>query len=242
MDVNQAIVQVYRSNSNKDDPSLTQIGYSGAQLVGRSLSNKQLNIHTIYTSPSLRCIQTAKSIVSSLNTRRLPRIRIEYALFEPLAFVSKVTFHGIFKDDKVPKFITKEELTNNKFHFDEKYTSVMNYEELKQMFGQEKTITDFYKRVEHAVNRIVGGKRKRGGIIIISHAPVLDCIFRLLTNRTDLPKTAGDLQRLIHNYPRCSVTTLQFFPENLQWENRADIVPPLSYWHMTTMVNIPDFD
>lgn len=57
MDVNQAIIQVYRSNSNKDDPSLTQIGYSGAQLVGRSLSNKQLNIHTIYTSPSLRCIQ-----------------------------------------------------------------------------------------------------------------------------------------------------------------------------------------
>lgn len=60
MDTSQAIMTVIRSGgveSYIDDPPLTQIGRASAELVGRSLSERNFHIHTIYTSPSLRCLQ-----------------------------------------------------------------------------------------------------------------------------------------------------------------------------------------
>lgn len=64
----------------------------------------------------------------------------------------------------------------------------------------------------------------------------------MMTNRTDMPRTMGDMQRLIHHYPRCSVTSLQYNPLRKIWENRRDIIPPLLYWHDNCTVNIPNFD
>lgn len=67
MDINQAVVTVSRASgpdAYADDPPLTQVGYSGAQLVGRSLSKRSLNIHTVYSSPSLRCIQVSQKFTS----------------------------------------------------------------------------------------------------------------------------------------------------------------------------------
>lgn len=65
MDTHQAIVTVKRSGGFEnyiDDPPLTQIGRASAELVGRSLSERSFNIHTIYTSPSLRCLQVSLTV------------------------------------------------------------------------------------------------------------------------------------------------------------------------------------
>uniref|UniRef100_A0A183UVJ7 Phosphoglycerate mutase family protein n=1 Tax=Toxocara canis TaxID=6265 RepID=A0A183UVJ7_TOXCA len=232
MDVNQAVVTVRRAlgpDSYLDDPPLTQVGYSGAQLVGRSLSMRSLNINTVYTSPALRCIQTAISIINAMNLKKPLRIRIEPALFEPLRFYSKI-----------PEFLSSDDLAFNGYTVDERYKPMMSIDDLKVMLRTELRPRDIYSRVERAVQRILAG-RKEGGVLVISHAPILDAMFRLLTNREDLPRTVGDLQRMVHNYPPCSVTTLQQDPMTLKWENREHLVGPLSYWHVTTMVNIPEF-
>ncbi|VDK39863.1 unnamed protein product [Gongylonema pulchrum] len=93
MDTSQTVVTVARTGGPdcySDDPPLTQTGRAGAELVGRSLSERSLNIHTVYTSPSLRCLQTASAIISALNSRKPPRLRIEPALFEPLSFITRI--------------------------------------------------------------------------------------------------------------------------------------------------------
>lgn len=57
-----------------------------------------------------------------------------------------------------------------------------------------------------------------------------------------MPRTMGDMQRLIHYYPRCSVTILQYNSLKKIWENRQDIIPPLTFWHASCIVNVPNFD
>lgn len=86
MDTGQAVVTVMRSGGFRkyvDDPPLSQIGRAGAELVGRSLSERSFHIHTIYTSPSLRCLQvrfnmfTQSSISNSFHC-----ITVQYFHFE----------------------------------------------------------------------------------------------------------------------------------------------------------------
>uniref|UniRef100_A0A915PF99 Protein UBASH3A-like protein n=1 Tax=Setaria digitata TaxID=48799 RepID=A0A915PF99_9BILA len=234
MDTSQAIVTITRpggSESHVDDPPLTQIGRASAELVGRSLSKKSFRIHTIYTSPSLRCLQTAIAIMSTINCRESIRLRIEPALFEPLSFTGKV-----------PQFLSLRDLRANGYVCDERYIPVVSISDLKSSLQQEVRPSDIQLRVEKAANRILSGRKQEGGILIISHAPVLDTLYRIVTNRTDMPRTMGDMQRLIHYYPRCSVTILQYNSVTEMWENRQDIVPPLTFWHTNCIVNVPNFD
>lgn len=72
MDTSQAVVTVTRTGGPDcyaEDPPLTQIGRAGAELVGRSLSERTLNIHTIYTSPSLRCLQVSLILINHIRIR-----------------------------------------------------------------------------------------------------------------------------------------------------------------------------
>ncbi|VDK89500.1 unnamed protein product [Litomosoides sigmodontis] len=234
MDTRQAIVAVKRSGgfeSSIDDPPLTQIGRASAELVGRSLSERSFHIHTIYTSPSLRCLQTAIAIISTLNCREALKLRIEPALYEPLSFIGKV-----------PQFLSEQDLQTNGYVCDEYYVPVVSVNDLKSSLQWELRPSDVQIRVEKVVQRILSGKRKEGGILIISHAAMLDALYRIMTNRRDWPRTMGDMQRMIHCYPRCSVTILQYNPLQKIWENRQDIFPPFTYWHDNCIVNVPNFD
>ncbi|KAM3718627.1 Steroid-phosphate phosphatase [Dirofilaria immitis] len=234
MDRNQAVVTIKRSGGSEnhlDDPPLTQIGRASAELVGRSLSGRNFHIHTIYTSPSLRCLQTAIAIISTLNCREPRRLRIEPALYEPLSFIGKV-----------PHFLNSRDLRANGYVCDEHYIPAMSADDLKSSLQQELRPSDIQMRVEKAVNKILSDWKQEGGILIISHAPVLDALYRIITNRTDLPRTMGDMQRLLYYYPHCSVIILQYNPLTEVWENRQDIVPSLTYWHDNCIANVPNFD
>ncbi|CAG9538560.1 unnamed protein product [Cercopithifilaria johnstoni] len=234
MDINQAIMTVKRSGGFENhvhDPPLTQIGRGSAELVGRCLSEKSFHIHTIYTSPSLRCLQTAIAIISALNYRKPLRLCIEPALYEPLSFIGKV-----------PEFLSSKDLQANGYVCDEHYIPVMSINDLKSSLQWELRPSDIQMRIEKVVNRILSGQKQEGGILIVSHAPMLDALYRMITNRTDMPRTIGDMQRLICYYPHCSVTILQYNPLIKVWENRRDIIPSLLYWHNNCTANVPNFD
>ncbi|VDM97393.1 unnamed protein product [Thelazia callipaeda] len=238
MDIDQAVMTVIRPDNLEnsiEDPPLTQIGRSSAELIGRSLSDRSFHIHTIYSSPSLRCIQvafiTAIALMSTLNYRKLPRFRIEPALFEPFSLCHKI-----------PKFLSPRDLQINGYAFDEHYKSVMSITDLINAFHQELRPSDIQKRVEKIVHRILSGRKQEGGILIISHAPILDVIYRILTNRHDMPRTMGDVQRLIHNYPRCSITVLQYNPMTDFWENQQNAISQPTDWLSSSRVNVPNFD
>uniref|UniRef100_A0A914P622 Uncharacterized protein n=1 Tax=Panagrolaimus davidi TaxID=227884 RepID=A0A914P622_9BILA len=88
IDLNQPVKILDRSPSDlyRNDSPLTQVGSISSQLLGRGMALKSAYVHTVYSSPALRCIQTASSIIGNLNMKKSPKICIEPSLIDPLSF------------------------------------------------------------------------------------------------------------------------------------------------------------
>lgn len=95
MDLNQPVKIVDRfPDAYTRDLPLTQVGTVSSQLIGRGMLLKSAGIHTVYSSPALRCIQTASSIIGNMNMKKIPKILVEPGLVEPLGFYWKVRLKG----------------------------------------------------------------------------------------------------------------------------------------------------
>uniref|UniRef100_A0AC35GNI0 Uncharacterized protein n=1 Tax=Panagrolaimus sp. PS1159 TaxID=55785 RepID=A0AC35GNI0_9BILA len=88
IDLNQPVKILDRSPSDlyRNDLPLTQVGSVSSQLLGRGMALKSAYVHTVYSSPALRCIQTASSIIKNLHMKNSPKICIEPSLIDPLSF------------------------------------------------------------------------------------------------------------------------------------------------------------
>lgn len=56
------------------------------------------------------------------------------------------------------------------------------------------------------------------------------------------PKTTFDLHRMGLNYPFCSITTLEQNPRSMKWTVLPEAIPPLTYMHVTTAIQVPSFE
>ena len=93
VDLNQPVKIIDRApDAYKNDSPLTQVGSVSSQLLGRGMSQRNAGVHTVFSSPTLRCIQTASSIIGTLNMKNSPNICIEPGLIDPLAFYWQVSF------------------------------------------------------------------------------------------------------------------------------------------------------
>uniref|UniRef100_A0A914YMP2 Uncharacterized protein n=1 Tax=Panagrolaimus superbus TaxID=310955 RepID=A0A914YMP2_9BILA len=92
IDLNQPSKIIARSSPDlfRNDTPLTQIGSVSSQLLGRGMLMKSAGVHTIYSSPAFRCIQTASAIIGNLNMKKTPKIFVEPSLIDPLSFYSQV--------------------------------------------------------------------------------------------------------------------------------------------------------
>ncbi|XP_038616057.1 ubiquitin-associated and SH3 domain-containing protein A [Tachyglossus aculeatus] len=66
----------------ENDPPLSYCGIFQARLTGEALLEKATKIGCVYSSPALRCIQTAKYILEGLKLEKKMKIRVEPGLFE----------------------------------------------------------------------------------------------------------------------------------------------------------------
>jgi ubiquitin-associated SH3 domain-containing protein len=102
-------------------------------------------MHYCYSSPALRCIQTASKILEGLQIHNKIKIRIEPGLFECTSWYTtnetKLT---------MPRFMTKKELLENKYSIDKNYHEQMNILELSQI----ETELEFYER-SHAITAAI---------------------------------------------------------------------------------------
>lgn len=90
-DMNQPIELPLRNNpmvAFKLDPPLTEMGIRIAQLVGKSLIESGIKVTAIYSSPSLRCIQTAQHLMKA-QPHEL-QIQIEPAFYDFAGHKGKV--------------------------------------------------------------------------------------------------------------------------------------------------------
>ncbi|KAH7724974.1 ubiquitin associated and SH3 domain-containing protein B [Aphelenchoides avenae] len=228
----------WRLRAFPDHDTYLQMGSLSAQLIGRAFGQRHLPIHSVFSSPSLRCVETAKALLSALSQKRKPRICIEPGLFEPLHF------HW---QDKRPNFVAPDDLLRHEFPVEAEYTPVYTAEKMNDMLFGEKTVDDMYSRVSRVAKLIVDAAQERtggGGVLVVSHAPTIDALTRGIVGMKHKPKTWEDVHGLGLSYPYCSVTTLELSPNgstDAKWLRNPEALPPLTYMHMSTVACAQSF-
>ncbi|NXX79462.1 UBS3A protein, partial [Urocolius indicus] len=94
------------------DPPLSCCGVFQSRLIGEALLDQQVTVSYMYSSPALRCIQTAQHILQGLKLDQRIKIRVEPGLFEWTKWeTSRV----------IPNFMTVTELAEASYKIDTSY-------------------------------------------------------------------------------------------------------------------------
>ena len=173
------------------DPPLTELGLIRSYRTGEALFRTGLRIDHCYSSPSLRCIQTADAMLDGMKLRTLVPIRIELGLFEC----------GSWHKGVIPHFMSINELVLNRFHVETSYNSV------QKCLSTEENEGDYYER-SHEVMREILAKHELNDetILFIGHAPSLETLTRQLIGAPPRPHELAQIAQKI-NY--LSLTILE---------------------------------
>jgi len=101
--LNMPKVIPHRQGSPKSfhgDTPLTEMGLFQAKLTGEGLKEQEISFTHVFSSPSLRCIQTCQAILDGMAAEHTLKINIEHGLFEWLAWCR----------GNIPQFMTLKEL------------------------------------------------------------------------------------------------------------------------------------
>ncbi len=158
---------------------------------GEALYRTGLRIDYCYSSPSLRCIQTADAILDGMKLRTLIPIRIELGLFEC----------GLWHKDVIPHFMSINELVLNRLNIETSYNSV------QKSLSTDEDEYDYYER-SHMVMRHILSKDDANDmtILFIGHAPSLETLTRQLIGAQPRPNELVQIAQKI-NY--LSLTILE---------------------------------
>ncbi|CAF2740821.1 unnamed protein product [Rotaria sp. Silwood2] len=152
------------------DPPLTELGLHECKMVGEELAAQGVEIHHVYASPALRCVQTADKILEGLQIRGKRPIRIEPCLFEFLKWYSIVPVKWPFLD--------LDELTRNGYNVDKFYKPFHPIESLRK----DEDELMYYTRSHSIITSILKNHEIDGGnLLIIGHAPTIEVCTRQLT-------------------------------------------------------------
>jgi len=140
------------------DPPLTELGLHQCKIVGEELAAQGIKIDHVYSSPALRCIQTADKILEGLQMRDKISIRIEPCLFEFLKWYPVVPVKWPFLD--------LDELTQNGYHVDKSYKPFYPIESLRK----DEDELMFYTRSHFITKSILKNHEiNQGNLLIVGH-------------------------------------------------------------------------
>lgn len=140
------------------DPPLTELGLHECKMVGEELRAQGVEIHHVYASPALRCVQTADKILEGLQLRDQIPIRIEPCLFEFLKWYPTVPMKWPFLD--------LDELTKNGYNVDVSYKPFYPMESLRK----DEDELMYYTRSHFIVTSILKNHQIDGGnLLLVGH-------------------------------------------------------------------------
>ncbi len=140
------------------DPPLTELGLHECKMVGEELRAQGIDIHHVYASPALRCVQTADKILEGLQLRDEISIRIEPCLFEFLKWYPVVPVKWPFLD--------LDELTKNGFNVDTSYKPFYPIESLRK----DEDELMYYTRSHFIATSILKNHQADGGnLLLVGH-------------------------------------------------------------------------
>lgn len=190
-----------------DDPSITRFGGITAELIGREIAAMKFPITGVYSSPALRCIETAHEFLKVLDSS-VGETKIEYGLFEWLGWY-----------EQMPQWMSVTELRQNNFCIDANYKPV--YDSAALLQNREENTHDFYKRSAEVVCKILS--RSSGAILIITHGPTIDASVRHLLKLGKTVPRWEELDAIGVKYPYCSTVVLEQDATGARWKLAAPL-------------------
>ncbi|CAH1800724.1 unnamed protein product [Owenia fusiformis] len=177
----------------RHDSPLTTQGHHQAFVTGEAMHEKDIVISHVYSSPSLRCLQTATQILRGLKTS-IP-IRVEPCLFEWCGWYT----------NQMPKFLaTPQEYIDYNINVDNTYKPYLPAKNLTT----EESVVDLYSRSYHFTKQALHRHHADGeNILIVGHAGSLEVCSRQLIGKT--ARSANDFHAIVRNVPYCGVAVCQ---------------------------------
>ena len=148
-----------------------------------------VTITHVFSSPALRCVQTADAILQGYNADPSLKIRVEYGLFEWLAWCQ----HGM------PSWLAPHEMTACGLRVDTNYKSLITPDKL----NPKERVDNYYRRSAELTKHFLGLSGPSSTLLIVGHAGTLDASTRQLVG--EQPRNAADLTRVVQKVPYCGV-------------------------------------
>ncbi|KRX77832.1 Neuron navigator 2 [Trichinella sp. T6] len=164
------------------DPPITVNGKEMARCMGKLFASRKKNIYAIYSSPAVRCVQTANAFAESYGKffpNRNLSIRVEGGLYDFIHENMAV----------VPNFIDLAELKQWKLNVDMKYKSVIEAENMTPDDFRE----NYANYCKSVFDSILDKVKKNCAVLIVTHAPCFAAfrtyIHRPIKNQEKMMKT-----------------------------------------------------
>ncbi|CAF1192365.1 unnamed protein product [Adineta steineri] len=223
INLNMPITLPRRRNPFRDfigDSPITEIGATQARLTGEALAANESLAQYCYSSPSLRCIQTASCILQGMGVEDRVKIRIEPGLFEFLGWYER----------GLPTLFTSSDMNINEdeevnlYNIDKNYRPIIPLEKLSR---DEKAI-DYYNRSFKVTQQITDKHKLTGAnIFFIGHAATLEVCTRQLCSLP--PRSYSDFNGVIRKVPYLGLQLCERNPSDGQWSLKAPPIPPLQH-------------
>ena len=171
---------------NKDSP-ITMMGQFQARLTGEGMREEGVRLTHAFSSPSLRCVQTAQHILEGIGAEGSVTIKIEPGLFEWMAWAK----------GKVPDWMKPEDMVMSGFTVDKSYKFIEHPDNLPPAERAD----DYYRRSYDVIRKIVHSVPSNSAqdILLLAHAGSLDALSRMIIGQ--LPRSAQELTRFTQQVP-----------------------------------------
>ncbi|KAI6079482.1 Ubiquitin associated and SH3 domain-containing protein A [Aix galericulata] len=187
----------------EQDPPLSCCGIFQSRLIGEALLDQEVAVSYVYSSPALRCVQTAHLVLQGLKLDQKVKIRVEPGLFEWTKWEA---------NKAIPNFMTLTELTEASYKIDTSYRSNIPLSSLVPSESYE----DYVSRSSAAIKQIVTACPNKGVILIVGHGSSLASFTRPLIG---LPaKDSSDFAQVVRKIPSLGMCFCEELKEGNKWQ------------------------
>ncbi|XP_072558105.1 ubiquitin-associated and SH3 domain-containing protein B [Paramormyrops kingsleyae] len=198
----------------KDGP-ITVFGSTQARLVGEALLESNTVIHFVYSSPSLRCVQTAHSILRGLQQDGKLKIRVEPGLFEWTKWVSGTS---------LPAWIPPADLVAANLSVDTTYRPHIPISKLSVSEPYETYISRSFQVTREILAEC---KSKGNNVLIVAHASSLEACTRQMQGLS--PQNSKDFVQVVRKIPYLGFCACEEQGETGVWQLVDPPILPLTH-------------
>ncbi|XP_019402447.1 PREDICTED: ubiquitin-associated and SH3 domain-containing protein B [Crocodylus porosus] len=198
----------------KDAP-ITVLGCTQARLVGEALLETKTIVDYIYSSPSLRCVQTAHNILKGMQQENTLKIRVEPGLFEWTKWVSGTT---------LPAWIPPVDLAAANLSVDTTYRPHIPVSKLVVSESYDTYIGRSYQVTKEIISECKG---KGNNILIVAHASSLEACTCQLQGLS--PQNSKDFVQMVRKIPYLGFCSCEELGDTGVWQLTDPPILPLTH-------------